>query len=239
MVEVFAVKIEKEPDHFKIDKLLTYVSKQKYDKISKFMDVAGAMRATTADLIVRYLACRKLNLRNEQLVFAVNSHGKPFLRNHKGFQFNISHSGDLVVCAVDYLSVGIDVELIDKPHLEVAKRFFTRDEYRDLISKEGFERVSDFYRLWTLKESYIKAVGRGLSIPLNSFSIQVKNGHYVVEGTGQRKENYFLKQYDVGNDYKLAVCSPNNKFVSKVIMLGFDGFYEEVTAVLDMTKYKN
>ncbi|MHB8170251.1 MAG: 4'-phosphopantetheinyl transferase family protein [Thermincolia bacterium] len=59
------------------------------------------------------------------------------MTNYKGFQFNISHSGDLVVCAVDYQPVGIDVELIDKPHLEVAERFFTRDEYRDLISKEG------------------------------------------------------------------------------------------------------
>lgn len=100
--------------------------------------------------------------------------GKPYLSGFEGFfQFNLSHSGNQVFCAVNHGpgEVGCDVEKIRDGGLKVAERYFHPDELRLLSDKSPAERTECFYRLWTLKESYLKALGTGLSQPLNEFRI--------------------------------------------------------------------
>ena len=97
--------------------------------------------------------------------------GKPEVSGLPGFRFNVSHSGRWVIVGVADGDIGIDVETVDAdrpmPELvELARHVFTPDEQRLLAS--GDPRV--FYRLWTLKESYVKYLGLGLSAPLDAFT---------------------------------------------------------------------
>jgi 4'-phosphopantetheinyl transferase len=94
-------------------------------------------------------------------------HGKPYLTDNSMF-FNISHSGEYVILAVSEHEVGADIERIRPYKQSVAARCFTPRE-REFLKDEGTDEA--FYRVWTAKESIVKACGAGLSMPLNSFCV--------------------------------------------------------------------
>jgi 4'-phosphopantetheinyl transferase len=101
--------------------------------------------------------------------FETGEHGKPFVSGAE-VQFNLSHSGDLAVCAVTQArNVGVDVELIRPVHYldAIVGRFFAAGE-REKIGA-ALDRGRAFFECWTRKEAYIKGVGGGFSIPLTSF----------------------------------------------------------------------
>ncbi len=93
--------------------------------------------------------------------------------NRSDVNFNVSHSGSMVVCAVSDVPVGIDVEAIGN-NLDISKDVMMKEEYEIFMSMDNREEV--FCRMWTIKESYMKALGKGLSIPPNTFDIIKENG---------------------------------------------------------------
>lgn len=108
--------------------------------------------------------------------FIANSHGKPGLSMTSGMaslQFNISHTRGLVAAAVTVGNdVGLDVETLEHGRLtmDMASRFFAAAEVRYLRQLPTERQQDAMFAFWTLKESYIKAVGLGMSIPLDAFS---------------------------------------------------------------------
>ncbi|KNY28542.1 4'-phosphopantetheinyl transferase family protein [Pseudobacteroides cellulosolvens] len=211
MSEVFAIKIQSDPKLDNFENLLQCVSSEKQARIKKFRMHEDALRALFGDLLVRYAICSRLKISNVEVVFKLNEYGKPSLEGFPYFHFNISHSGEWVVCVTDSLPVGIDVETIRQIDMGIAKRFFSKDEFAFINSKEICERVDYFFQFWTLKESYIKACGKGLSIPLDSFSIRMDEGGISVLDINDNTE-WFFKQYGIGAGYKMAVCSRHDKF---------------------------
>ena len=100
-----------------------------------------------------------------------NEHGRPYLPDLPDLHFSLSHSGDRVMCAVSGAPVGCDVEEAeeteaDRRRIRYVARCLTESE-RELALADP----SAFYRIWTLKESFVKMTGRGLAIPLSSFEI--------------------------------------------------------------------
>ena len=72
--------------------------------------------------------------------------------------------------------MGCDLERIGRLRLDLAERFFCREEYEAVLMRETEEERRDcFFRYWVLKESFIKATGRGMALPLNSFSIRLES----------------------------------------------------------------
>ena len=114
------------------------------------------------------------------LRFGAADDGKPFLATRADcslrceLRFNLSHSGDLALVAVSAgRELGVDVERIEpKRDLErLARRFFAPEERDALIRLPPDERDAGFFRYWTLKEAYLKAVGTGLGRALASFAV--------------------------------------------------------------------
>lgn len=224
MIEIYAVKLNENLSKSEFEELAMHVSKDKYDRVKRFRKYEDAQRTLIADLMVRYSVCNKLNIRNDEIVFDKNEFGKPYLKNSDTFHFNISHSGKWIVCAVGNLPIGIDVEMIQPVDLNIAERYFSTMECRDLMNKSIRERTTCFYGLWTLKESYIKADGKGLSIPLDSFSIIFGNNAIRIE-TENKFKDCFFKQYDIDIGYKTAVCACSDEFPEKVSIWNVYDFY--------------
>jgi 4'-phosphopantetheinyl transferase len=135
-----------------------------------FLVTHGAQRL----LLGRYLRIAPANIR-----FIYSATGKPSISETSNIRFNLSHSGDLALLAVTLdCDLGIDVEQTRSlPELaNIAERYFSRDETSELMSLPAEQRERAFFACWTRKEAYIKAVGDGLSMPLDSFRVTLLPG---------------------------------------------------------------
>lgn len=207
MIQLYAVNINVSLSEEQYPELLAKVSKQKQEKLQKFRFSQDFRRSLYGDLLVRKVACDKLGIDNSAIRYDYNDFGKPCLGQYPEFCFNISHSGDWVICGFSSHAIGVDIEGIQNVDLQIAKRFFSPQEYRDLQRQEDPQDY--FYQLWTLKESYIKYMGKGLSIPLNSFSVSRKAGKFSIADQAQEgtEAKPFLYQIRDLEGYYIAVCA--------------------------------
>lgn len=132
--------------------------------------VACVSRGALREILATYL-----NEPPEALQFSVNVHGKPFLAGrHAGLRFNLSHSRGWALVGVTLESeIGVDIEAIsaERRTAELAGRYFSPAEQAEYRGLPAEVRLLAFYCGWTRKEAYIKARGRGLSLPLDSFDV--------------------------------------------------------------------
>lgn len=170
---------------------------------------------------------KKLSLLAEYLLnFALNKegitnytilkgeHGKPFIEN-KNIFFNLSHSGKVCICAVSDKEVGCDVEKLGKANMKVAKRFFSPEEYKALENADENVKDDMFFRIWTMKESFIKAIGTGLGMALDSFSVDLSEiAPFLSYSTDERA--FCLKEYNLIEGYKISLCALNSDFAEPV-----------------------
>lgn len=229
-MEISAVRLDKAPEAGRYRELLSYLPDGRRERIRRYHRADDALRALSGDILARRLVCGRLKIRNDELAIALDEYGKPFAAGRENIHFNVSHSGKWVVCCVDALPVGIDIELVKPVDIRIAERFFSRSEQEALLSKKAPEREAFFYELWTLKESYIKALGKGLSEPLDSFSVDIGRRRISVralDGT----EAWFFKRYCIDSAYKMAVCARSREFPPSVRVLDFNGLYEAFHSV--------
>lgn len=227
MIHIFAMNMRNlDSLELLFDELISYVSVGKQEKIKRFHRKEDAWRTLLADLMIRTKVCADLSIINREIEFVTNEYGKPSLKNYPEYHFNISHSGNWIVCATGNCPLGIDIEYIQPIDLDVAKRFFSQDEYEDLMRVDSINRLSYFYELWTLKESYIKAVGEGLHLPLNSFYCRVcKDGTIQ---TGSNINGWFFKQYSIDKSYKMSVCAGEGIFSKEIKVISPDELYNRL-----------
>lgn len=142
----------------------------------------------------------------QKLGISRETYGKPYLTGTEQLFFNLSHSGSYAAAVFSDEPVGIDVERVRPADMALAKRFFAAEEYAALraVSDErdmGGRLDREFIRLWTRKESYIKAVGEGMHLPLADFSVLAETVSYGQFGT------YYLSTWEMFDDAVLSVCA--------------------------------
>lgn len=148
------------------------------------------------------------------LRFSSSKNGKPELVDGNGLCFNLSHTeGTAAIAIARNRQVGIDVEKVRdnlKP-LELATRFFSPQECEWLRSRPFAEQLPAFFACWTAKESYIKAVGEGLSMGLAGFAIIPKNGNarlpLEIYGQPEESKRWLIWQLDLKPDLCAAVAA--------------------------------
>ena len=152
-------------------------------------------------------------LKENSVLIQYRENGKPWLPQHPQIHFNLSHSEDMALAAFAETEVGCDIERVQQADLALAEKFFCPGEYKYAAEKTGKARDMAFYRLWTLKESFAKATGLGLQLPLNEFEVSFcPNGEPAVRQNADTAE-YEFREYRFG-EYLAAVClkKDNEKF---------------------------
>src|SRR4051794_23183005 len=128
---------------------------------------------------LRVVLSRYLRILPDALAFVYGEKGKPSLaqeQNDLDIRFNVSHSGGLGLLAVTCnREIGVDLETRHEvvEYMSIAQRFFSAREYRGMLDVPEELRQRAFLRCWTRKESYVKALGKGLACSLRSFSVSV------------------------------------------------------------------
>jgi len=222
-MDVYAVRLnfQEKIDPVVLERLLNCVTPDKKERLKRFYHMEDTLRGLFADLLIRDVIMQKTGLNNEDISFTANDYGKPFLKDRDDVQFNLSHSGVWVVGVIGQQVVGIDVERVQEIDLDISKNYFSPDEHEDIMSK--VDKFDYFFTLWALKESYIKILGKGLSHPLNAFSIKlISPKEIIINVEGQRIGDIFFRQYEIDRAYKMAVCAAHDRIPGHVNIVTTD-----------------
>jgi 4'-phosphopantetheinyl transferase len=181
---------------------------------------------------VRRVLSRYSNTEPFEWRFGQNRFGRPYIcsddRFERSLSFNISHTQGIVAIGVTRGSrIGVDVEncLTFGGSTDLARRFFTVEEAADLVGVSGQERVERFLEYWTLKESYIKFLGAGLSVSLNSFrfSFGGADRSKINFGSGEIQEGRHCRFWSIRPfpEYIVAICSEGIGSIQQVVLREF------------------
>ena len=137
-----------------------------------------------------------------------SANGKPFFPAYPDFHYNISHSGDYVVCAYSAQPIGIDIQQIPdraRRASSIAGHFFSDREVAALQDLPDFEMRRLFTRFWTSRESYIKLTGRGLAEPFKSFYPDLSAGR--IYSDNERSREIYITECKAPEGYCISTCS--------------------------------
>lgn len=206
------------------DKLLPDGLREKYqgvitrseaDRIARYQQEEIRNNGLITRALIRYVLGQITSISPESLVFEKSPHGKPVLKDGqtlKPIQFNISHTRDLTCCAITLGNpVGVDVESLHrKVNLSIAPRFFSKTEAHLIQKLPEEQQKAAFLDLWTLKESFIKAKGKGLAMPLNQFSFNIAPKKISVsfdESIGDEPKGFSFFRLFLPGDYQAAITT--------------------------------
>lgn len=178
--------------------LFSFVSVDKQKQVIKLNNVLSKKLTLYAEVLIRIIACNDLGVQNTEITFLRNDYGKPKISEYPEYHFNISHTNNCIIAAFSNYPIGVDIEKVSKPDIRIAERFFTSAELKYILRSDS-EQNERFYEIWTKKEAYIKNLGKGFFMPLNSFNVLSKDLSVYISTI--RKE-----------DYMISVCSENQNY---------------------------
>ncbi|MGN0405879.1 MAG: 4'-phosphopantetheinyl transferase family protein [Bariatricus sp.] len=195
--------------------------------LERINDIEGALNLLAEERRKRYVKLRNEKARRECLAAGLllrrvlGMHGVDLKTVHtsengkpeaEGICFNLSHSGNVVICAVSKANVGCDIEKVGSAPKRVAERFFCEDEISWIESFANEEKNREFFRIWTMKESYLKMTGEGLRTALNSFRVLPDSMKISREGNIQP---CLMKEYKYSG-YQITVCAMEEEFTEEI-----------------------
>lgn len=194
------------------------------DRARAFKRDAAREHFVTSRGLLRQTLANYANCQPRDLQFEIGPHGKPFLLNRKLF-FNLSHSNDSLLLAVsDMQEIGVDIESVRaRDGLSgIAERSFSPSELAYWRGLPLDEQVPVFFRLWTIKEAFVKAVGRGIALGLASCEVDVGefDGFAAVPECCGAASSWSARELDVGLSFKAALVAPNCTYVLRTLAFG-------------------
>jgi 4'-phosphopantetheinyl transferase len=215
---------------------------------SKFHFAKDRLRYLVTRALVRTTLSRYASVSPENWLFCINDYGRPEIANQLPelqLSFNVSHTSGLIVLGVTRKrALGVDAEnvLTRVASIDIANQFFSSRESAELAKLPSDQQHDRFFEYWTLKESYIKARGMGLSIPLNKFNILLLNNH----GIGLEIDpelcdsatRWMFSQFRLAPEYLIAVCAErSSEFSLKIASRKVIPYIFDETFPLEMLRF--
>lgn len=188
-VDVYYAKNTKKLSSEQMNRYLTILPSNLQERNQKFVRWED-QQANLYGKLLLIKALKKFNL-DEQILYRLkyNDYSRPYI--DEDVDFNISHSGEYVVCAVaGDMRIGIDIEHIREIDFKYFKRVMTETQWDDILGSQ--DEMKTFFKYWALKESVIKADSRGLSVPLEK--LEVNNGVVVCDGISWHTNSIFIAE---------------------------------------------
>ena len=212
MVRTYVVNIEKLEEETVFQAAIPAVSSYRREKISVLKNGKDRCRSLGAALALD-AALQFYGLCEKTMEYVLGNQGKPMFRDYPKLHFSLSHSGDYAICSMGAQEVGNDIERVRSGKLRVADRFFTEEEKAWLYRAElPEEQESRMFRLWTMKESFLKVTGLGMSLSLRDFTVFIEEDGAVRLHHTLNDKQYYMKEYTLSGvfrektGYKISVC---------------------------------
>jgi len=198
------------------------LSSEEQKRASRFHHAVDRNRFVIVRSLLRQILGSYLGKDPLALMFSYSKKEKPFLAGEgvgDAIGFNVSHSGDIALLAFGRgREIGVDVEQVrpDTDVKAIAERFFSTREQGDLAALPDGERRQAFFRCWTRKESFIKATGKGLSLPLRNFDVSLQPGDrdalLATRPDALERTHWRLQDVTVEQGYAAALCVSGNNW---------------------------
>jgi len=222
-VHIWNVHLSK--DSKDIDLQLTYLSSEEKERAAKFYFAKDKIRFIQNRYLLRFIIAKYLAIQISEVEFKYNKYGKPQLADDEAkLFFNISHSHGFTVLAFSReYELGIDVELVNREediNCFINTDIFTPGEINWLKSQTGSNISAACYKLWSAKEAYVKALGIGLTIPLNSIETNIveENGIRLLDIKAESCKSYYLVELqNIHQDYIGTLALPEKATCIKYI----------------------
>lgn len=165
-------------------------------------------------------ALETYGLKEKSVEYEFGEWGKPSLKYQPNIYFSLSHSGDYAICSIGDKPIGNDIELIKHGRLKVADRFFAKEELDWMYAVQDEEEITQrMFRIWTMKESFLKATGKGISLPLGDFAVIVAEDKDKIRVKhSYNAKFYHMKEYADIDGYRVAVCCEEGRDVAYSMM---------------------
>ncbi len=205
MNEIYLSYIEKSEKSEDYSFLLNYLPFERKKYIQKKKLDSDRLRSLKGDWLIREVIRRKSGINFEDIIIRTDKDLKPYPAMPSDFYFNISHSGDYIACIISDQPCGIDIEeIIDIDIDEIAPTVFNRRQIDFINSSTYAERFNRFYTLWTIKESFIKALGKGFKIDVLGLDFDLEKFKIISENKEWKKFKFGQHFFD--ENYKLTSC---------------------------------
>lgn len=200
----------------RLAELRAVLSEEELSKASGMLREQARMRFIVARGLLRCTLAGYLQRDPRELQFVIGEHGKPALAGHD-LAFNLSHTEDSLLLAVSNLqTVGVDVETVRprKSLREIARRCFSAREFAHWQQLPPAEQTRQFFRLWTIKEAFVKAVGRGIALGLERCETDIDNpdGFSVVPEEYAPASAWLASELEQGDQLAAALVVPNCRY---------------------------
>ena len=195
--------------------LAQWLSADERARATRFRSPHDRDRFIVSKAMLRSVLGRYLNIAPEQVSFRYGEHGKPDLapgQTTEDLTFNLTHAGGIALCVVALgRRVGIDLERKrgGLPLQQIAGQFFSPMELGQWETLPAAERDEAFFRLWTRKEAFIKALGSGLAAPLHAIHVALEPGEpaaVLSVPPGEDARRWLLTDLSVEPGYAAALC---------------------------------
>jgi len=211
-MEIFAYRHKEKLIQKQHNEMLAILHEDEKKKVAQFKNQTDAEISLLSRFLLRKILSSVIKVPPAEISFSYNSYNRPALEK---VDFNVSHSGDWIVIAVDTKSrVGVDIEKIRKVEPDLMEACFTKEEIAYILKDNIFD-LEKFFEIWTLKEAFIKADGKGLSYSLKDFYFSIDNG-IQLNYKKKNKDKWFFSCYDLDIEYKLSLCSSTKNIPQQV-----------------------
>lgn len=151
-----------------LDDCLAELSSCRRARALRYAGEADRRSSAAASLLLQK-GLKKYGIDEKTARYEFNRYGKPFLTDYPDLHFSLSHSGEYAAAALGYGELGCDIQQIGILNTRLLRRFFSESEAEYVLSCNNPDH--EFFRLWAIKESFLKAIGTGLYTPLTSFEV--------------------------------------------------------------------
>jgi 4'-phosphopantetheinyl transferase len=225
IMELVGTLIPTLPHEQLISMLNEQLHENEVNRIKGISNKDQAFRSATGSLLLAKMVCRISGYPVSSISIHRYSNGKPFLPDFPNLHFNISHTDNIAVLAINSRPIGIDIERVTPARMAIADRFFSKDE-KEMLNQCPSESERDklFFELWTARESFVKAIGIGIFSSMEQFAPQQNASGWQVtqEGTGQ----WNIRHYKFMSDYIVALCSKSPIFPEEIEQIEFKTLFD-------------
>lgn len=186
------------------DKQIASLPAYRQEKANRYLFEKDKKLSLAAGILLEE-GLNHLSLNTKEKEVGYLEHGKPYLINRPDIHFNLSHSGEIAIAVFSNKEIGCDIEKIKSYNESIVNRCFSLEEKDFVLHSKNKDEA--FCRIWVMKESFLKAIGVGIGIKMDSISFSIDGDNITV------KQNISSRQWKITekriDDYLISICEEN------------------------------